>query len=133
MSIETASAATIAAAKTNTGAAVVAWAIGLLPAGFGAAIMIAVDPPKTKREMALRAFVAFACSYLFHGVAISWVAHLFGWFNPLDESHRNAVLGLIGAVGWFVAGGTSVVLKKLKRKPFEVIGQIRDSFGSRNK
>jgi hypothetical protein len=34
----------------------------LLPAGLGAALMIAVDTPKTRREWFLRIFVAFACT-----------------------------------------------------------------------
>lgn len=101
-----------------------------LPAGIGAAIMIAVDPPRTRGELFARAFVAFACSYLFSDVAVSAIAAapLIGsWFNPLNAGHVRAVDGLLGALGWFLAGGVSVIAKRFKRRPLHVVREIRDT------
>lgn len=91
----------------------------LLPAGIGAAIMIAVDPPGSKKELFARAFVAFAMSYLFGDVAFEAAKGL-SWLAFLDASkpaHWNAVAGVVGAAGWFVAGGASVTLKRFRRSP----------------
>lgn len=91
----------------------------LLPAGIGAAIMIAVDPPNTKRELFLQAFVAFAMSYLFGDVAFEVAKgfSLLAFLDPSKPSHWNAVAGVVGAAGWFVAGGASVALKRFRRSP----------------
>lgn len=91
----------------------------LLPAGIGAAIMIAVDPPDTKRELFLRAFVAFAMSYLFGDIVfeVARGVQYLAFLNPGKPSHWNAVAGVVGAAGWFVAGGASVMLKRFRRNP----------------
>jgi hypothetical protein len=88
----------------------------LLPATLGAAIMIAVDPPVTKREMFMRAFVAMAFSFLFGDLAFEFAAQYVPVLNPFKPSHWTAVAGVVGAGGWFVAGAANVWLKRLKFK-----------------
>jgi hypothetical protein len=88
-----------------------------LPASLGAAIMVAVDPPATKRELFARAFVAFAASYLFGDIAFEIAMGYFTWLNPFKPAHLNAVAGVVGAAGWFVAGASNQWLKKYRIKP----------------
>lgn len=91
----------------------------LLPAGLGAALMVAVDMPKTRGELFARFFVAFASSHLFGDVTLAilqqWVPLLTG----------RAVDGGLGALGYFLAGGVSVMAKRFKAKPLETAGKIR--------
>lgn len=116
---------------TTSGAAVGAVLYKLLPAGLGAAIMICVDPPDSRRELFARLFCAFAMSYLFGDVALTLLQQV-TWFAFLDSSnraHTNAVDGLVGACGWFVAGAASVLLKRFKRRPLKTIKDVRGSIG----
>lgn len=91
----------------------------LLPAGLGAALMVAVDMPKTRGELFARFFVAFACSHLFGDVVLNilqqWVPHLTG----------RAVDGGLGALGYFLAGGVAVLAKRFKRQPLVTADKIR--------
>lgn len=91
----------------------------LAPAGLGAAIMVAVDMPKTRGELFARFFVAFACSHLFGDFALvlaqEWVPHI----------SARVVDGSMGALGYFVAGGVSTLAKRFKRKPLETARAIR--------
>jgi hypothetical protein len=98
-----------------------------LPPVVGALIVIAVDPPKTRKELFGRFFVALAFSYLFGRTTLDFLKG-FGWFTFLDftnEEHRAAVLGGLGACGWFVAGGTTQILKKLRDKPLETVEEAK--------
>lgn len=91
----------------------------LVPAGLGAAIMIAVDPPQNKRELFLRILVAFALSYMFTGVVIDFL-HQFAWFSFLDRTkpeHRIPVEFLLGACGWSILGGIAMALKRFRQDP----------------
>lgn len=91
----------------------------LLPAGLGAAIMVAVDMPKTRGELFARFFVAFAFSHLFG----DWVlAELHPWLPHLSA---RVVDGTLGALGYFIAGGVSVLAKRFRRKPLETARAIR--------
>jgi hypothetical protein len=98
------------------------------PAAVGAALMIAVDPPKTKRDLFARAFVAFCASYLFGDILFDFLQtfNLFAFLNDAKRSHHTAVDGFVGAVGWFVAGGAAVVLKRFRTKPMETIDDMID-------
>lgn len=91
----------------------------LAPAGLGAAIMVAVDMPRTRGEFFARFFVAFACCYLFGDFALAllqqWVPHL----------SARVVDSTLGALGYFLAGGISVLAKRFKRQPLETAGKIR--------
>lgn len=99
----------------------------LLPAGIGAALMVAVDPPADKRELFARLFVAFAFSYLFGDVAFDF-AKSFALFAFLDASkrmHNVAVDGFMGAVGWSVLGGVSMWLKKFRANPVQAVEEAK--------
>lgn len=91
-----------------------------LPPVLGAAIMVAVDMPKTRGEMFARFFVAFAFSHLFGDFALAtlqqWLPHI----------SARVVDGSLGALGYFVAGGVSVLAKRFKRQPLKTARQIRD-------
>jgi len=91
----------------------------LAPAGLGAAIMVAVDMPKTRGELFARFFVAFSCSHLFGDVAL---AILQQWVPQISA---RAVDGALGALGYFLAGGVSVLAKRFKRQPLKTADQIR--------
>lgn len=91
----------------------------LAPAGLGAAIMVAVDMPKTRGEFFARFFVAFACSHLFGDFALEVLAHY------VPHLSARVVDGTMGALGYFLAGGVSVLAKRFKRKPLETARAIR--------
>ncbi len=96
------------------------------PAAVGAALMIAVDPPKTKRQLFARAFVAFCASYLFGDIFFDFLhsTSLFSFLNDAKRSHHTAVDGFVGAVGWFVAGGFAVLLKRWRTKPLKTMDDL---------
>lgn len=100
-------------------AAGVALFMKFVPAGLGAALMVAVDMPKTRGEFFARFFVAFTCSYLFGDFALAVLQH---WV-PLASA--RVVDGTLGAFGYFLAGGASVLAKRFKRKPLETTRAIR--------
>ncbi len=91
----------------------------LLPAGLGAAIMVAVDMPKTRGELFARFFVAFSCSHLFGDMVLALLQH---W---VPAASARAVDGALGALGYFLAGGVSVLAKRFKRQPLVTAGKIR--------
>lgn len=97
----------------------------LLPAGLGAAIMVAVDPPKTRTEMLARAFVAFAFSHLFGDVAATLAANYIPGFDGLTDGHRRALDGALGALGWSVCGGVAVIAKRFRRDPFRTVRNLK--------
>lgn len=100
----------------------------LLPAGIGAAIMVAVHPPQDKKELFARIFVAFACSYLFYGFTFD-LLHSLSWFsflNKTNEDHAFAVRGLLGACGWFFMGGFSMLLQKFRADPVGTVKEVKE-------
>lgn len=95
----------------------------MLPACLGAAIMVAVDLPATKRELFARVFVALVCSLLFTEFTFDFL-HGFGWFAFLNESnkmHVAGIAGFLGAVGWFVIGGMAMWLRRFKVAPIDAV------------
>lgn len=106
-----------------TGGAAAGLLAKLLPAGIGAALMIAVDTPSTKREWFVRIFVAFVCSWAFYGFtfdllkSLSWLSFM----DRKDEDHQFAVRALLGAGGWFVLGGGAQLLRRWKSDPLKAI------------
>jgi hypothetical protein len=91
----------------------------LLPGGLGAAVVICVDPPESKRELFARMFVAFACSLVL-GETVLDFAHSFPLFSFLDaakRSHTVAVDFIVGGVGWAAIGGAAMLLKKWRANP----------------
>lgn len=101
----------------------------LWPAGLGALIVIAVDPPNNRRELFLRVFVAFACSYLFGDVVFDFLrtTGAGAFLDASKRGHATAVDGFVGAVGWFFVGAASVWLRKFKRKPLETISETKQA------
>lgn len=93
----------------------------LLPAGLGAAIMVAVDMPKTRGEFFARFFVAFAVCHLFGDFFLAVVQ------NWVPQASARVVDGSLGALGYFMAGGVSVLAKRFKKRPLETAGKIRDA------
>lgn len=99
----------------------------LLPAGLGALLMVVVDPPATRRELFMRLFVSFAFSLLF-GRFIFDLLHglsLFAFLNWNADEHRTAVLGLCGAMGWSVVGGSSTWLKRFRADPTAAAADVK--------
>lgn len=99
----------------------------LLPAGVGAALMVAVDTPKTKKDWFVRLFVAFTCSYAFYGFAFD-LLHSLSWFSFLDranEDHQFAVRALLGASGWFLLGGGLQMLQKFRADPVATVKEVQ--------
>jgi hypothetical protein len=100
-----------------------------LPAGIGAALMMAVDPPEDRKEMFLRAFVAFGAAYLFGEAvfdglqATSW----FHWLTWSKRSHHIAVNGFVGSVGWFIAGAISMLMKRFRKDPLQTVSDARNA------
>lgn len=97
-----------------------------LPPALGAAIMVAVDPPKTKSQLFARAFVAFAASWLFGDILFDFLqsTSMFSFLLDTKRAHHTAVDGAVGAVGWSVAGGFSVLLKRFRTKPMQTIDDL---------
>jgi hypothetical protein len=90
-----------------------------LPAGLGAAIMIAVEPPKTRRELFWRLVAAFVCSAMFGELAMDWLHSLsvFAFLEPAKRAHQAAIDFIVGGSGWFVLGGGGVLLRRFKADP----------------
>ena len=98
-----------------------------LPPAIGAGIMVAVDPPKTKRDLFARAFVAFAASWLFGETLFDFLDNnvaIFAFLDHAKKSHVTAIDGALGAVGWFIAGGVAVLLKRFRTKPMKTIDDL---------
>lgn len=101
------------------GSAVAAIFFKFLPAGLGAAIMIAVEPPKTRRELFWRLVAAFICSAMFGEIAMDALRSfsLFAFVDAGKRSHQAAVDFIVGGSGWFVLGGVGVLLRKWRGDP----------------
>jgi hypothetical protein len=94
-----------------------------LPAGLGAAIMIAIEPPKTRGELFWRLVAAFICSAIFGELAMDW-AHslsLLSFLDPAKRSHQAAVDFIVGGSGWFVLGGGGVMLRRFRGEPIATV------------
>lgn len=90
-----------------------------LPAGLGAAIMIAVEPPKTRGELFWRLVAAFICSAMLGEVVMDALASfaLFDWLDPAKRSHQAGVDFVVGGSGWFLLGGAGVMLRRWRGDP----------------
>lgn len=90
-----------------------------LPAAIGAALMVAVDTPKTRKAWFVRIFVAMSCSYAFYGFAFDFL-HSLSWFSFLDrtnEDHQFAIRAGLGVSGWFLLGGGVQLLERWRANP----------------
>lgn len=95
----------------------------LLPGGLGAAVMICVDPPASKRELFARFFVAFACSIFLGDVAMDWLDSLswFAFLDPAKRAHQAGVDFIVGGVGWSAIGAAAMLMKKYRTDPMAAI------------
>lgn len=98
-----------------------------LPATLGAAIMIVIEPPKTRRELFWRLVAAFVCSAIFGELAmdflksLSWLAFL----DPAKRSHQAAIDFMVGGSGWFLLGGGGVLLRKFRGDPVATVEEAK--------
>lgn len=98
-----------------------------LPAALGAAIMIVIEPPKTRRELFWRLVAAFICSAMLGQVAFDFL-HSLSWFAFLDASkrpHTAAVDFIVGGGGWFLLGGVGVILRKARTDPIGAVDDVK--------
>lgn len=98
----------------------------LVPAGLGALIMVAIDPPQSRRELFARLAAAGACSMFLGDIALDALHSWFAFIDPTKHTHHAAVSFLVGACGWFVLGGLAVVLKKLRADPIATIQEGKE-------
>jgi hypothetical protein len=94
-----------------------------LPAALGAALMIVIEPPKTRKELFWRLVAAFICSAMFGELAMDWL-HSVSWFaflDPAKRSHQAAIDFIVGGSGWFILGGGGVMLRRFKGDPVATV------------
>lgn len=100
----------------------------VLPAGLGAAIVVLVDPPETKRDLFARFFCAFVASVFLGEFALDLLRANIGWLSFLDptkRTHMAAIDFIMGAVGWFLFGGAVMWLKRLRLDPAAAAEEAR--------
>jgi hypothetical protein len=90
-----------------------------LPGALGAAVMVMVDTPRTRRDLFVRLFVAFICSMLLGEVVFDLLRSLsfFSFLDPLKRSHTAAVDFLTGGFGWFFIGGGVMLAQRWRDNP----------------
>lgn len=81
--------------------------------------MLLVEPPKTKRDWFVRLTTAFIFSYLFGEFVFDFLRSfsLFSFLDYAKHAHRSAVDGLVGASGFWVAGGLATWFKRFRKDP----------------
>lgn len=90
-----------------------------LPGALGAAVMVLVDTPTTRRDLFIRLFVAFVASVMLGDVVFDFLRST-SWFSFLDPSkrpHTAAIDFLTGGLGWFVIGGGVMLAKRWRENP----------------
>ena len=97
----------------------------------GAALMVAIRPNLTRKQMALHAATAGAMSYFLTSPLIR-LASGFGWLEidkwPVDDARdiHVAVAFFIGAMSWGFVGGLYWFREKFGTNPIEAIGLLRN-------
>ena len=114
--------------SNEAGGAVAALVTKFLPAAAGAALMILVDMPKTKREYFIRFACAFLVSGLFGEVLFDFLDSftLFSFLDHSKRTHITAIDGLAGACGYFLVGGIAMWLNRFRADPKGAIADARD-------
>jgi len=97
----------------------------LFPAGLGALIMVAIDPPESRRELFWRLVAAGACSIFMGDTAMDILHSWWSVIDPAKHTHQAAVSFIVGACGWFVLGALGVLLKKLKADPVGTVVEVK--------
>ena len=97
----------------------------------GSALMIAIRPNLTRKQMAMHAGVAGAMSWFLTAPAIR-IASGFGWLElekwPVEDMQdlHVAVAFVIGAMSWGFVGGLYWFSEKFGTNPIEAIQAIRN-------
>jgi len=97
----------------------------------GSALMIAIRPNLTRKQMAMHAGVAGAMSWFLTAPAIR-IASGFGWLElekwPIEDMQdlHVAVAFVIGAMSWGFVGGLYWFSEKFGTNPIEAIGMLRN-------
>ena len=97
----------------------------------GSALMIAIRPNLTRKQMAMHAAVAGAMSWFLTAPAIR-IASGFGWLElekwPVEDMQdlHVAVAFVIGAMSWGFVGGLYWFREKFGTNPIEAIGLLRN-------
>lgn len=97
----------------------------------GAALMVAIRPNLTRKQMALHAATAGAMSYFLTSPVIR-LASGFGWLEidkwPVEDARdiHVAVAFFIGAMSWGIVGGLYWFREKFGTNPIEAIQAIRN-------
>lgn len=97
----------------------------------GSALMIAIRPNLTRKQMAMHAGVAGAMSWFLTAPAIR-IASGFGWLEldkwPVEDMQdlHVAVAFVIGAMSWGFVGGLYWFSEKFGTNPIEAIGLLRN-------
>lgn len=97
----------------------------LVPAGLGALIMVAIDPPQNRRELFWRLAAAGMCSMFLGDLALDALHSWFSFIDPTKHTHHAAVSFIVGACGWFVLGAMGVALKKLRADPVAAVAEVK--------
>lgn len=90
-----------------------------LPGALGAAVMVMVDTPATRRDLFVRLFVAFVASVMLGDVVFDGLRSfgLFAFLDPGKRAHTAAVDFLTGGLGWFLIGGGVMLAKRWRENP----------------
>ena len=97
----------------------------------GSALMIAIRPNLTRKQMAMHAGAAGAMSWFLTAPAIR-IASGFGWLElekwPIEDMQdlHVAVAFVIGAMSWGFVGGLYWFSEKFGTNPIEAIGMLRN-------
>jgi hypothetical protein len=100
-----------------------------LPAGLGALLMVAVEPPKTRKELFWRLVAAFVCSAMLGEFVMDFLDSLawLSFLDPTKRSHQAAVDFIVGGSGWFLLGGAGVLLRRFKRAPLDTAKAVKEA------
>lgn len=102
-------------------------------AGLGAALMAAFRPPKSRKELAMHALVAFGCSFLFGDTAVQLADSFFDFINLATADWWSflqfyiTVHGLVGAMSWGLVGGLATFRDRFSNDPTGAIKDVKDS------
>lgn len=111
-------------------AAKAAGLFGIFSAGvLGAVVIAAVDPPKTRREMFMRALAAGVGSLFFGPVAVRVLDHYTDWVN-LATAPTQEVIELVapvylvvGCLSWGLFGAIAMLSKILKARGAQALAK----------
>ena len=93
---------------------------------LGAAVMAAVDPPKTRWELFLHGATALAGSVVFGPVAVRVVAQFIPWIGATDIEVVVPIYFLVGALSWGVFGAIAKARALIRDRGADAIAKRLD-------